>query len=290
MAKGFKDDDGFFHPFTVKRGKIKPDIMSIEPNGTTEIFLSNSERAKVDQGNTRIIRNNLRILSETPDEQEKNIIKGEKILNDFQSLEDAEGSGLSYISWVEGQNQDVKEHWLENFGRDEDEIREFIDNRLENKKNSWNFANPFFAEKIGETDTMRSLFTEDFLGSGLLDKSNKGGLYWSNITPEDFLSLATDLPDEGDIDELQKRIQEGLPISTPLFSISWNEDEETWQVGSHEGRHRSVASVNEGLPLIPVAIEPDIPIWEMTEQQDRSLKNALLGGVSRFSFIGERSR
>lgn len=70
------------------------------------------------------------------------------------------------------------------------------------------------------------------------------------ISPWKFLNLASEMlwRDKETIDSIEETIERNEPIEVPFLHIADHE------VEYHEGRHRSLASVNQNLDVIPISI------------------------------------
>jgi len=285
MVKGFTDEKGKFHPTGNNGGKNAPDGKSIEPTGMKigkqeEKFDLRHDRRKHILTTGEILASR---LSLTVEEQQENMERGEEIIDLFQQAIDERDddffNGRSVRSFIDTHGADVSDKWIENLGRDEDQFKEFLDNRLEKRKGEWNLAVPI------PTDGA----FEDQLASNYTTKSYKGRIWWAKIKPEVFLELASPVGTftEDAVSKYQDSIRTAQPVSTPQLDLSWDDDSKKWKVSSHEGRHRSQASVKEGLSEIPVWLETRREIWEMTEEQENQLKDIIANGITSDSFIPE---
>lgn len=285
MVSGFKDKNDVFHPTGNDGGKKSPENKSIEPKPMKIVFATDEQIQRAKSGDPRGNRNIHQRLSLTKEEQEENIESGISIIVEFQTAldqrEDDFFEGKTIDEFLENQNPEVRERWLEQLGRDEDKFREFLDNRLQKKKGVWNLAIPISTQGANE----------DGLSSNYTTKSNKGRIFWGNISPEDFLELASPVGtfSEEIVEIRQKQIRDGKPIDTPFLDITWDDIVKRWKVRSHEGRHRSEASRREGLDNIPVWIELDESIWELNNEQEDALNNSLSGIITTSSFVRENA-
>lgn len=74
------------------------------------------------------------------------------------------------------------------------------------------------------------------------------------MSPQEFLAKSA-APEDGswirhDRKQIRERIRLGLPLDPPWLDIDHN----SGRVLGHEGRHRALASIEEGLTEIPVVI------------------------------------
>jgi len=276
MVKGFTDKQGKFRP-TGNNGTSSKD-KSIE---TTGVKLDRQDRRQ--KFTTTGIEPSR--LSLTIGVQEENIASGEEVIEKFQKALDERDDdffkGKSIQAFIDDNSEGVTSKWLENLGRDEHLFRDFLDNRLDKTKGEWNLAVPI--------STFGAY--EDSLSGNYTTMSYKGRLWWARIHPEDFLDLASNVGtfDEKTIMTRQDDIKNGKQISTPQLDLTWNEDQKKWAVRGHEGRHRAEASKREGLSAIPVWLETDIEIWQMTEEQENALKEIQDEGINALSFITEQA-
>jgi hypothetical protein len=82
------------------------------------------------------------------------------------------------------------------------------------------------------------------------------------ISPEDFLRLAAPIGEltedsQQKIARLRERIRNNLEITVPFLEIDTSDDLAEMGVGQivgHEGRHRALAALAEGLELMPVQL------------------------------------